>query len=744
MQNLSLPKSLRTIDEYVYYQWSNLENIDIADGNKQFLFEDGILYSKDKTVLYRMLPKHASEHFSVPEGVLHIGPWAFYGCQLQSMDLPESLLSIGKDAFTNTGISGLFIPQNVVHIEGALWTYWQTEVTIAPENPHLMSVDGVIFDSAGKTLLYYPNAREAKHYEIPAGVERIGDSAFTMVESLETLTFPAGLKEIGETAFFSCNNLTEVYLPEGVKQIGRQAFDYCEKLTVLVIPASATEIYSYLCENSPGVTIYGVPGSEAERVAEECKRPFADIATLDLPETHKPQETPAPEEPDASETEQEVKSLSIQEGSGPLMLREAPDKDAEIVLKIGKGAIVQLLGEPDENNWVQLTCDGVSGYAHAKYIQTYDWTETYTWKAYLDIVHNALKASGQETVVIPSPAFVEGYQVESHALVVPEGKALVIQGGQFESMSLGSGNITLAGVTVIAKDEEQSAIYLPAMRSSAELNLIIGQDTRVVATGTRGHGIGSEFIRQQSTGIALVNHGTIASEQSIAVDLQMSVSGKNQISVQVYNDGIMEGALFGPVRVNVFTQNGPIDVEIINAGQLLTSGDWGLDISLNTEKATPTARVENQQNALIQSLGWAVSMEMQVEKGDETLGEGTLINRGEIVAGGPETIAPTDDDCAVRFSTGTHLPVPIRLINEGTLKNRGIAPLFDLWLEQSYSNERDLLTQEEVTAIALPWLQQMGFGEYPEGTEAEILLFAGSNIWNTDIKYRYTVENSGL
>lgn len=60
---------------------------------------------------------------------------------------------------------------------------------------------------------------EAKHLEIPEGIEKIGSYAFQ-----------------------GCENLETVIIPDTVRKIGAQAFSECPKLRVLEIPASVIDI----------------------------------------------------------------------------------------------------------------------------------------------------------------------------------------------------------------------------------------------------------------------------------------------------------------------------------------------------------------------------------------------------------------------------------------------------------------------------------------------------------------------
>lgn len=77
------------------------------------------------------------------------------------------------------------------------------------------------------------------HAEIPIGVTRISDYAFTG-NGLQSVSIPSTVESIGTSAF-AVNSITSVIFPEGVQTIGNGAFDR-NMLTSLLIPDSVTEI----------------------------------------------------------------------------------------------------------------------------------------------------------------------------------------------------------------------------------------------------------------------------------------------------------------------------------------------------------------------------------------------------------------------------------------------------------------------------------------------------------------------
>ena len=87
------------------------------------------------------------------------------------------------------------------------------------------------------------NARYLGGVTIPAGVTRIGESAFEECRSLDSVVFAGNnLETIGDWAFYNCHDLKKINLPEGVQEVGKAAFFNCTYLSELTIPSTMQRI----------------------------------------------------------------------------------------------------------------------------------------------------------------------------------------------------------------------------------------------------------------------------------------------------------------------------------------------------------------------------------------------------------------------------------------------------------------------------------------------------------------------
>ena len=163
-------------------------------------------------------------------------PWYAHRREITALSLPEGLTHIGSYAFANCG-----------------------ELDQA-EIPGQVSMIG---------SYAFLNCFDLTRVEIPGSVKIIGTSAFSQCGSLEELVLHNGLTILQQEAFYDCVALRCVRLPDSVREIGGDAFGCCESLRLLVLTNPDCIVIGSV-SNEPydgsggGVTYYdqslGIPG----------------------------------------------------------------------------------------------------------------------------------------------------------------------------------------------------------------------------------------------------------------------------------------------------------------------------------------------------------------------------------------------------------------------------------------------------------------------------------------------------
>ena len=200
---------------------------------------------------------------SIEDGVTSIGSHAFENCdQLTNIEMSDSVASIGDYAFEYcSSLTYIDLSSGVQQIKLTAFTSCDSlsAINVAEANENYTSVDGVLFDSAMTTVIFYPRAGK-EEYTIPNGVEKIGDSAFNHCKELRSIEIPNSVTSIEACAFKSCG-LYSINIPISVTSIGRYAFDECSSLFNVEMSQSLLFIGDYAFNDCSNLTSIEIPDS---------------------------------------------------------------------------------------------------------------------------------------------------------------------------------------------------------------------------------------------------------------------------------------------------------------------------------------------------------------------------------------------------------------------------------------------------------------------------------------------------
>ena len=216
LTSMEIPASVTaigTLDASALGAGRNLTGYFVDEKNTAYTSVDGILFSKDGTVLVAYPQGKNDTSYSIPESVTCIASDAFGGSRLTSVTIPESVTSIRLGAFFGcNGLTSITIPKSVVSIGDLALADCAnlSSIYADEENTVYTSVDGILFNKEKTTLVVYPSGRKTTSYRIPGGVTGIGDYAFDGC-GLTSVTIPGSVTSIGSSAFSDCPSLKDVY-----------------------------------------------------------------------------------------------------------------------------------------------------------------------------------------------------------------------------------------------------------------------------------------------------------------------------------------------------------------------------------------------------------------------------------------------------------------------------------------------------------------------------------------------------
>ncbi|MBD5250358.1 MAG: leucine-rich repeat protein [Barnesiella sp.] len=286
-----------------FYKWST--GCYYAYNQDEDVFEDGILYNSDKTIVYCIsdinqkviLPNtvkkiescaatynYGLKKISIPESVKEIGEYAFqYARGLTSVELPAGLETIGRSAFQNTNIQDLtyLVLPNAKLIDYyafagitslqfvllgpdvSLGVYWSSSASFEnctgikkfmyPSTKSKPSITGV---PSSAYVAYAPdeNLTDVK-IEGDLVYSDDGSILVAMMPYYSEAEFevPNTVTKIGSGAFVGCTGLESVTIPSTVTSIRDYAFQNLTNLSTLSLPASVETIGNYAFDGCKGI-----------------------------------------------------------------------------------------------------------------------------------------------------------------------------------------------------------------------------------------------------------------------------------------------------------------------------------------------------------------------------------------------------------------------------------------------------------------------------------------------------------
>lgn len=188
LESITIPSSVTSIGVAAFVG-GGLKEIRVAKDNSYFCDVDGVLFNKNKTVLYQYPCGKDSTDYVIPDTVNIIGEYAFESCDLTNITIPESVTTIEPYAFRDC-------------------------------------------DSLHQITL-------------PDSVTRLGKYAFEDCQNLETVILSSALTEIEDYTFAgNCWKLFEIQIPESVTKISNTAFNKNFVKTIFGVAGSYAETWA--------------------------------------------------------------------------------------------------------------------------------------------------------------------------------------------------------------------------------------------------------------------------------------------------------------------------------------------------------------------------------------------------------------------------------------------------------------------------------------------------------------------
>lgn len=245
LKSLYIPSTVKCIVYKAF--WKSSLAITVDQNNQYFSGVDGVLFSKDLSVLL-FYPCSKIGSYSIPASVAGIGNYAFSNCtNLTSVTFPSTLTYINMGAFSGcTGLTSINLPASLINIWVSAFNGCTGLSSISI--PPTINVYSYAFaHCTGLISATYPN--------LSLGQTDI----FNGCTGLKSVSFNSGVTTIKAGSFKNCTALSSINIPEGVTLVENNAFENCTGLNTVKLPTTIQRIMYrafYGCSNLSGIYMY--------------------------------------------------------------------------------------------------------------------------------------------------------------------------------------------------------------------------------------------------------------------------------------------------------------------------------------------------------------------------------------------------------------------------------------------------------------------------------------------------------
>lgn len=315
LEKITCPDSLDSFGSLLYDS-KKLTTI-VFDKNPNFIFDNGILYSKDfKDAIF--CPRNREGIVELHKHTENICSYAFGDCsKIKNIIFHKGLKSIERNAFQRSGIRKFAAPSTIEIIESYGFNQCDCLKIVDLLKTRLTTLQSNTFNSEKLSGIRFPRTLttiEEKCFYECTNLKYVDFSKTRLIElkknafyktGLETIVFPKTIRTIGDYCFNE-SNLSHIVFDKdtNLKEVGEKAF-WNTNIELLFIPGDVETYSTWISEEQPNQTIvflsktpkkvtievnprsaivYSVPGTE---IQFEPSDQIAHHQTLWIPEKPK-------------------------------------------------------------------------------------------------------------------------------------------------------------------------------------------------------------------------------------------------------------------------------------------------------------------------------------------------------------------------------------------------------------------------------------------------------------------------
>ena len=289
LKTLSLPDALTQLGSRVFYDCVSLDRItlpkdlahlgtgalcglsriEVSPDNIRFCSVDGILFSKDQTVLVQYPGGSTAAYYTVPEGVIELADGTFENAySLQHVTLPDTISKLGVEVFAQSGLTEIALPEGIAEIPDLAFSWCDSLAKVTLPDT-VTRIGNEAFSGCAFSA-----------FTVPDAVTEIAFDAFSGCENMETIQMPKEMTSIGSYAFRGCTRLKSIEIPYGISTIWDDTFSECSALSSVSIPATVNDIRGYAFYECSGLSkiVFGGTKDSWEKLRPDDGSDFGNEA----------------------------------------------------------------------------------------------------------------------------------------------------------------------------------------------------------------------------------------------------------------------------------------------------------------------------------------------------------------------------------------------------------------------------------------------------------------------------------
>ena len=103
LSTVTIPASVRYIGQRVFGANHGMQEINVAEENEVYSSLGGVLYNKERTILFQMPANYPESHYTIPKSVRRLDEYAFGNCRnLETAYVSSTTLQVEKNVYWNT------------------------------------------------------------------------------------------------------------------------------------------------------------------------------------------------------------------------------------------------------------------------------------------------------------------------------------------------------------------------------------------------------------------------------------------------------------------------------------------------------------------------------------------------------------------------------------------------------------------------------------------------------------------